>query len=230
MSKFTTKFSTPLIRLLLIDPLLPEKVRNSTTTELIQWINEIGLEDSAEIMAFASSQQIEAIFDIDLWAPQIKGGDEKFNPSRFGTWLEILTEININRAVDKIIEMDEEFISMAFSSLVWVAETSWLEGSFSSNSQIEKIIDSKLTFEIDNYLLFAKTEQNWDAFISIIIEMDSHHHSFLYSILERCANFMIQEARTGDELFDILNDEDQLIDDVTFEREKRRETQGFVTP
>ena len=85
MSKFTTKFSTPLIRLLLIDPLLPEKVRNSTTTELIQWINEIGLEDSAEIMAFASSQQIEAIFDIDLWAPQIKGGDEKFNPSRFCT-------------------------------------------------------------------------------------------------------------------------------------------------
>lgn len=230
MSEIKSKSSIPLIKVLLNDPLLPEKVRGSSTSELVRWIYEIGLEDSGEIIAFANTKQIEAIFDEDLWKPLKAGADEKFDADRFGTWLEILSEIGLDKAIEKIIEMDEEFLVMAFSTLVWVAETDWLEENCEANPQIEKIIESRLTFEIDNYILFGKSEQSWDIFISLITAMDTHYHSFLYGILDRCFSFLSQEATTEDDLYEILSDEEQLVDDVAYEREKRRESQGFVTP
>lgn len=230
MSNLKIKSSIPLIKVLLKDPHLPEKVRNSTAQDLANWIDEIGLEDSGEIIAFADTKQIEAIFDIDLWKPSHFGDDEKFEADRFGTWLEILSEIGLDKAVEKIIEMDDEFLTMAFSSLVWVAETDWLAENCEANPQIEKIIESRLTFEIDNYILFGKSEQSWDTFISLVTTMDTHHHSFLYDILDKCSHFLAQEATNEDDLYEILSDEDQLADDVAYEREKRREAQGFVTP
>lgn len=230
MSNLKIKSSTPLIKILLKDPRLPEKVRNASPTELMNWIDEIGLEDSGEIIAFAETKQIEAIFDMDLWKSEKFGDDEKFDAERFGTWLEILSEIGLEKAVEKTIKMDEDFLVMAFSSLVWVAETDWLEENCEANPQIEKIIESSLTFEIDSYILFGKSEKSWDIFISLITEMDTHHHSFLYGILDKCFNFLAQEATTEADLYNILSDEDQLADDVAYEREKRREAQGFVTP
>lgn len=230
MSEIKSKSSIPLIKVLLNDPLLPEKIRSSSTSELIQLIEEIGLEDCGEIIAFASTKQIEAIFDEDLWKPLKSGADEKFNADRFGTWLEILSEIGHDKAIEKINEMDVEFLVMAFSTLAWVADTNWLEENCQANSRIEKIIESRLTFEIDNYILFGKTEQSWDIFISLITSMDTHYHSFLYEILDKCFIFLSQEAATEEDLYEILSDEEQLIDDVAYEREKRRESQGFVTP
>lgn len=230
MSNLKFKSSIPLIKVLLNDPHLPEKVRNSTAHELVKWIEEIGLEDSGEIIAFADTKQIEAIFDMDLWKPKRFGDDEKFEADRFGTWLEVLSEMGLDKATQKIIEMDEDFLVMAFSSLVWVAEADWLAENCEANPQIEKIIESRLTFEIDNYIFFGKSEQNWDTFIALITEMDTHYHSFLYGILDKCSNFLAQEASTEDDLYEILSDEGQLADDVAYEREKRRESQGFVTP
>ncbi len=230
MSEIKAKSSIPLIKVLLNDPLLPERVRNASAAELVLWINEIGLEDSGEIIAFANTKQIEAIFEEDLWKSNRAGADEKFDADRFGTWLEILSEIGLDKAIEKIIEMDEEFLVMAFSTLAWVAETDWLEENCEASPQIEKIIESRLTFEIDNYILFSKTEQSWDVFISLITAMDIQYHSFLYGILDRCFNFLTQEATTEDALYEILSDEVQLVDDVAYEREKRRESQGFVTP
>ena len=230
MSEIKAGPSIPLIKVLLNDPSLPERVRNASAAELVLWINEIGLEDSGEIIAFANTKQIEAIFEEDLWKPNKAGADEKFDADRFGIWLEILSEIGFDKAVEKIIEMDEDFLVMAFSTLVWVAETNWLDENCEANPQIEKIIESRLTFEIDNYILFGKTEQSWDVFISLIAAMDAHYHSFLYGILDKCFNFLAQEATTEDDLYDILSDEEQMVDDVAYEREKRRESQGFVTP
>ncbi|PIS11287.1 MAG: hypothetical protein COT73_04755 [Bdellovibrio sp. CG10_big_fil_rev_8_21_14_0_10_47_8] len=230
MSEIKARSSAPLIKVLLRDPSLPERVRNASAPELIRWIDEIGLEDSGEVIAFANTQQIEAIFDEDLWKPIKMGEDEKFDADRFGAWLEILSEIGLDKAVEKIVEMDEEFLVMAFSTLVWVAEADWLEGNCEANPRIEKIIESRLTFEIDNYILFGKSEQSWDIFISLIAAMDTYHHSFLYRILDRCFNFLSQEAATEDDLYEILSDEEQVVDDVAYEREKRREAQGFVTP
>ncbi len=230
MSELKTRSSAPLIQILLNDPLLPEKIRQASATELVQWINEIGLEDAGEIIAFANTKQIEAIFDIDLWKAARAGADESFDADRFGTWLEILAEVGLHKAIEKLVEMDEDFLVLAFSTLAWVAETEWLEENCEANPQIEKIIESKLTFEIDGYVLFGKTEQSWDIFISLIVEMDARHHSFLYEILDRCFSFLVQEATTEDDLYDILSDEQQVVDDVAYEREKRRESQGFVAP
>jgi hypothetical protein len=138
MSELKIRSSAPLIQILLNDPLLPEKIRQASATELVQWINEIGLEDAGEIIAFANTKQIEAIFDIDLWKAARAGADESFDADRFGTWLEILAEVGLQKAIEKLVEMDEDFLVLAFSTLAWVAETEWLEENCEANPKIEK--------------------------------------------------------------------------------------------
>lgn len=45
------------IQSLLNDPQLPNKIRDASADKLVEWIDEIGLEDAGEIVAFASVQQ-----------------------------------------------------------------------------------------------------------------------------------------------------------------------------
>jgi hypothetical protein len=229
MSNVTLKQTPPLLEKLFADPLLPEKIRRASPEKLAKWIEEIGLEDSGEIMAFATVEQIELIFDLDLWKPLSSGGDELFDSDRFGVWLEILCEIGFKKAADKIVELEEDFLTMSFSSLTWVAETDWLGEGCEEDPRLEKLMESKLHFEIDRFTLFSRNEQNWDTFISVLIEMDSHYPNHLHRVLERCASLLENESES-DGLYTILNTDEQLADDVAYEREKRREAQGYVSP
>lgn len=227
--RVVSKNKTSLIKVLLEDPLLPQKVRSASTQELVSWIDDIGLEDCGEILAFADVKQIESVFDEDLWKSTTSGGEEFFQPERFGVWLEIMSEMGIALAADKIADMDEDFLAMAFSTVAFVIETDFLSEFCEVDRRIEKIIESKLVFEIDEYTLFGKVEHAWDAFISMITEMDSRHHVLLYRVLGRCA-IAFQGDIESDDLFEVLRNEDQLVDDVAYEREKRREAKGYVTP
>ena len=185
---------------------------------------------TGEIIAFAEVKQIEALFDTDLWQARRQGEDETFDAQRFAIWLEILCEIGLQKAVEKIIEMDEDFLVMSFCSLAWVTETEWLTGFCEVDQRLEKIVESKLFHEIDEFIIFDRSEQSWDTFVALLTEIDSRHHSLLCTLLSRCANIFAQDILTEDDLYEVLSSERQLIDDVAYEREKRREALGFVAP
>lgn len=216
---------------LLSDPHLPEKIEAMNASEIMGMIEKVGLEDSGEIVAFASSKQLEHLFDLDLWKAQKAGSDEIFDPARFGVWLEVLLELGPRKAGDKLSEMDEDFLVLAISSLAWVADSSWLQEGCEIDPRLDKVIDSSLSYELENYVLFSRDHGAWDALITILADLDTHHFSTLSPILDRCAGLLMDQA--GDEnegLYDLLTTEDQLIEDVAHEREKRREAEGFVSP
>lgn len=216
------------IKAILNDPYFPEKVREASPDLLLQWIHDVGLEDAGEIVAFATIQQIEQIFDTDLWRQSKAGADETFDSELFAVWLEVLCEIGFEKAAKKVLEMDEDFLVMAFCEIAWVVDADWLAGCCEDDPHVEKIIESKLTYEIDSFIIFGKKEQAWDNFISLIAALDSENHTFLYRVLGRCSDIFVQDV--GDDIFDVFSSEEQLIDDVSYEREKRRESKGFVTP
>ena len=51
-------------------------------------IQQCGLEDSSEFVALATPEQLERVFDLDLWRAARPGRDEQFDANRFGVWLE----------------------------------------------------------------------------------------------------------------------------------------------
>src|SRR5690349_20593147 len=55
-------------------------------------VQSCGLEDSVELVALMTPDQLARIFDLDLWHADQPGLDEQFDADRFGVWLEVLVE------------------------------------------------------------------------------------------------------------------------------------------
>ena len=64
---------------------------------LARLIHHVGLEDSGEPGALATTQQLARIFDDDLWYSTRPGQEERFDAERFGLWLEVLLEMGADR-------------------------------------------------------------------------------------------------------------------------------------
>src|SRR3954470_21547937 len=84
--------STQLLMRILEGPGLVAAVRELPGAVLGQLIERIGLEDAGELVALASTPQLERVFDDDLWRAERAGGDETFRPERFALWLRVMFE------------------------------------------------------------------------------------------------------------------------------------------
>lgn len=221
---------TRVLTQILDDPGLPEKIRAMAPSQLHALIERVGLEDSGVLIAFATPEQIERIFDEDLWRPEGTGQDERFDPSRFGLWLEILLEGGASVAADKVAEMDEDMVTMGLSQLLWVAELELLHEECEVDPRLEKQMASSLSYEVEGYFLFAKDSIGWDAVLTLVTELDSRHFEFLRRILARCAGQFASLSDERDGVYEVLSAAEQLAEDVADQREKRRERLGFVPP
>src|SRR5881275_1586536 len=84
--------STKLLMRILERPGLAAAVRELPGAVLGKLIDRIGLEDAGDLVALASTAQLERVFDDDLWRPDRVGGDETFRPERFALWLRVMLE------------------------------------------------------------------------------------------------------------------------------------------
>ena len=74
-------------------------------------IQSCGLEDSVELVALTTPDQLARIFDLDLWRAAQPGLDEQFDADRFGVWLEVLVESGATVAAQKLAGMDVDLVS-----------------------------------------------------------------------------------------------------------------------
>lgn len=218
-----------LLQRILADPSLPDKIKQMEPKALATLIDQVGLEDCGEIVALATPGQIGRIFDEDLWQSEKPGGDEEFDPIRFGLWIEILLELGPASATEKLAELDPDFLTMALSQLILVTYSDELRSQASSHS-LDKVIDSSFFHELEDFLIFSREPRSWDAVLTLLVELDREHHSFLRRILETCAHFSSELIDDEGGLESVLTSEEQLKGDVAYEREKRREAEGYVTP
>src|SRR5262249_49753675 len=82
---------------------------------LHQLIQRRGLEDCADIVAFATPQQLARVFDLDLWRSAQPGADETFDADRFGVWLDVLMESGAPLAAEKLLGLDAELVIAALA-------------------------------------------------------------------------------------------------------------------
>src|SRR6476659_6368681 len=104
--------SRALLTRLLDEPGLVRAVQALPPRALLQLIDQVGLEDAGELVALATTDQLERIFDEDLWRSSAPGADERFDPARFALWLEVMLEAGEAFAADTLAGLDEELVAL----------------------------------------------------------------------------------------------------------------------
>ena len=197
-------------------------------------IRRIGLEDAGELVAFATTQQLAAIFDEDLWRSDRAGQDETFDADRFVLWLEVLLEAGEQVVARRLAELPVDLVTLALHRQLLVVDMDALIPDMQEGGdevdQIEKALSDCQFEELDAYRLIARHPDGWDVLWTAILALDRDHHDHLMRILDRCAALSAGDIDQQGGLYQVLTSEEMLAGDVAAEREDRRAEAGHVAP
>lgn len=226
--------SSSLVAQLIDAPDLVQTVRALAPPTFSALVRHVGLEDAGEIVALATTEQLVAAFDEDLFVNDKPGERETFDSARFVVWLEVLLEAGDAVAAARVAELSEDFVIQAISSIVLVLDNDALmarmgEGDDDAEAA-DKAIESCLSEEIDGYLLISRAHDGWDAALALILALDRDHRPLLVRILDRCADMSSGYIDDLEALVHVLSAADSLAEDVEADREERRGKQGYVEP
>lgn len=197
-------------------------------------IAHVGLEDAGELVALATTEQLTQIFDEDLWHSPDAGHDERFDSERFLVWLSILLEAGDRVVAERLAELPQELVTLAFHRHVLVLTEDALRAELTADDDeaeaAEKAFDSCLTEEIDEYQLIWRGGDGWDDVLSALLALDRDHHSLAVELLERCAALSREYIDDNGGLYEVLSSDEMLETDLAAEREGRRAERGYVAP
>lgn len=235
MARLAKTSSGALLDRVLARPDLVALVQALEPPVLRRLVEHVGLEDAGEVVALATTEQLERVLDEDLWRAASAGADEELDPERFGLWLEVLLEAGEEVAIAKLRAMDEDLLALGLSRNVTVIDVDAMAQRMSSGSRdddddlVEKALESALSIELEEFRVMARVHAHFDAIAGVLAALDRDDHALLRRLLERCA--AATEARAEDEgLYEVLTEAESLAEDVAGARADRREAEGYVAP
>jgi hypothetical protein len=216
------------------NPALMQAVRALEPSVLGRVIESVGLESAGDLIALATTRQLAAVLDEDLWATRGSDPVEHFDAARFGAWLGVLLEAGEQVVVERLCDLPLDFVTLAFHGLVLVVDIDRLGVELADGDddleQLEKALDGCLCEEWEEFRLIARDASNWDAALTTLLALDRDHHDVLRAILERCAAMSSEYIADNGGLYEVLTQEQTLEADVGAGREDRRAALGFVSP
>jgi len=226
--------STKLLLRILERPDLVAAVREMPGAALGQLIDRIGLEDAAELVALATTAQLERIFDDDLWRADRAGGDETFRPERFALWLRVMLEAGDAVLVQRLCELPQDLLALAVHRLVLVVDFDVVEEQLSFGDEEAQALEGALVNsaveEWEEFRLIAREPDAWDDVWNALLLLDRDHHDRLRAILEQCCEMSTEYISGQGGLFQVLTADEKLESDVAAAREDRRGAEGFISP
>jgi hypothetical protein len=226
--------STQLLTRILERPGLVEAVRQLPGAVLGKLIDRIGLEDAGELVALASTAQLERIFDDDLWRADGAGDDETFRPERFALWLRVMQEAGEAVLVQRLCELPQDLVALAVHRLVLVLDTDMIEEQLSPGDeeaeQLERALEWSVSEEWEELRLLSRDPDVWDDVWGALVALDRDHHDRLRAILEACCAMSTEYISGQGGLFQVLTAEEMLESDVAAGRDDRRSAEGFISP
>lgn len=235
MSQLARISSARLVSRLLDEPELVTVVQALEAPVLRALVEHVGLEDAGEIVALASSAQLERLFDEDLWRSSAPGQDERFDPKRFALWLEVLLQAGERGAVAHVAAMDEDLLALGIGAQVLVIDVDALaqtvsDGDEDDYRQLEKTLESCLYEELEEFRVISRDPSTWEPILTLLVALDQDHHALLRRLLERRCAVDAERIEEQGGLYEVLSAEEMLSEDVADAREQRREREGFVAP
>lgn len=227
--------SRELLARILEERALVAEVRALPPAALAKLIEHVGLEDAGEIIELATTEQIERIFDEDLWRTAVLGEDETFDAARFVLWLEILLEAGELACGRRLAALPADVITLAFHRLVAVVDIDELHAEIADRcdddrDEVEDALESALSHEIGSHIVVARQHDGWDAIVAALVALDEVDHPACVRVLERCGAMTSRDRAECGGLGELLSDEAMLEIDVAAVRADRRAAEGFVAP
>jgi len=215
-------------------PELPTQIQALPGPVLGKLIDHVGLEDAAELVALATTEQLAQIFDEDLWHSARPGEDERFDADRFLLWLQIMLEAGERFVAERLAELPQDLVTLAFQRHLLVLSEDALRAELTAGDDeaegAEKAFESCLSEEIDEYQLIWRGGDGWDDVLSALLAFDRDHHSLCQDVLERCAQLSQEYIEDNGGLYEVLSSDQMLENDLAAERESRRAERGYVAP
>jgi hypothetical protein len=226
--------STQLLMRILERPGLVAAVRELPGAVLGKLIDRIGLEDAGELVAIASTAQLERIFDDDLWRPERAGGDETFRPERFALWLRVMLEAGDEALVRRLCELPPDLVALAVHRLVLVLDLDIIEEQLRPGDeeaeQLERALENAAFEEWEEFRVIAREPDAWEDVWNALMLLDRDHHDRLRAILEQCCAMSTEYISGQGGLFQVLTADEMLESDVAAARDDRRVAEGFISP
>lgn len=226
-----------LLQYVLGDPSIIPAIRALDASEvaaLIGEIGEIGLEDAGEVLEMVTHDQFVQLIDDSLWIQESGEPHERFDHSSFATWLEVLSEGGPGLVAERLHNLPEETLFLAFSGHLLVLDIETLGIGMAASSAVEaeiveKALDACLYLEFGNFTLIARRSYGWDAVIDALLVLDRVDHGLTTRLLTACVDASAQRI-DNDGLSQVLSAAETLEEDAAAGREHRRERRGYVTP
>jgi hypothetical protein len=179
-------------------------------------IQNCGLEDCGELVALASPGQLAAVFDLDLWRPARPGRDEQFDADRFGLWLDVMMESGATVAAQKLADVDVDLAIAGFAQHMRVCDPA------------AGALKDGVSYDVGGYLVVARRSDAWDAIIAVLTSLGVEHPGYFHRVMRGCRSLSNSKPEI-DGLDDLLPVDEQVMFDLAFNREQRREQQGYVS-
>lgn len=232
-SPLATATTRGLVSALLAEPDLPARVREMPPAQLARVVARVGLEDASELVALATAEQLLVVLDEDAWRSPAPGEDDRFDPARFVTWLEVLVEAGDAVVADKLAGLPEDLLVLALHARLLVVPMARLADEIAEAEDGEladKALSDHLHEELDEVMVVAREPDGWDAVLAALLALDRDHHDLLGRVLDRCAAMAEAEIDEAGGLYTVLSAEASLAEDVAGDREDRRAKEGHVAP
>lgn len=213
---------------------LTQALRELPGPALAKLVDHVGLEDSGELLALASTEQLQQVMDHDLWRAQQPGQDETFRADRVAIWLTLMVDAGDAFVAAKLAELPEEIVMLALHRSILVVDIDQLGLEMSGRQRdvdlLEKALESCLYHEFEEYRVIARRDEGWDAVLSALLALDQHDHALLQRILSRCCHASMEVIEESGGLYEVLSSGEMLESDAAADRQDRRARKGYVSP
>ena len=202
-----------LLRQLTSNANLPSYIRQLPPRTLNNLITEIGLEDSQEILALVSAEQMKQVLSVALWSGGRPGQEEVLDLGQFIRWVDLWMQDGEQTLVQQVQQLGEDFVVMCLSKLLTAVDRTVVgleEGGL----------------EIGQYVLFPRQEQHWHRVVEMLTTLWHHEPDFVLHALNRCS---FQRSILNDEVSEDGTGE-TLYQDILAERSVQRRSVGYVNP
>ena len=223
-------------------PQLPALIENLEPPVLHKLIQQIGLGDSGDIIALATTDQLKEILEIELWQNQKPGAAETLDSDQFLSWLAVWNEIGSNFTATKLFELGDDFLVLCLAKVIMVAERfvsgfSEAEVDFDNlgitNTDLDPWEAINAGADLPDYSqdfgdfgVMGKDIDHWDTIVSSLNSLWQEQPDYLLHVLRRCCfeRSILSEDTSENDSAKVLHQ------DMAQVRESKREKQGFVTP
>jgi uncharacterized protein DUF6178 len=221
--------NTSILARVLNTPHLAQIVPRLAPEVLHHLIRDHGLEACSGLIAVSTPQQLASVLDLDLWQTS-PTRDDQFDERRFGTWLEALMNEGEAVAVQVIAAMDQDLAVTGLSRYVRVFDPGVFQPTAASDDELPDLDvarSTSLESEIGGYVVRARTSETWDAIVGLLAALADDRPDVFHGVMDGCRR-VSNSTPEIDGLDDLLPDPEQLLRDVSIEREHRRTKQGYL--